>query len=118
MHTRDRNALVVAIALGIISGALTIAAAFAAFLVFIAFSFLSPLIVSLMAQNRVTSLSLVSNLIMALTVMIIFAVAMSHSMRARYGLGEILLGILVILLMAVIPALAVSGVVKLIRRKR
>jgi hypothetical protein len=119
MNTRDRYALAVGILLGIVSGALTVAAAFAAGLVFIACSILSPLIVSLVAQNRIMTLSQVPNLVMTLTALIIFVVFIGYSsMPWRYGPGEILVGIVAILMMAAIPALALSGLVKLIRRRK
>lgn len=120
MSKRDRYALVVGISLGVISGALTIASMFAAGLVFIAFSIVSPLIVSLVAQNRIMTLSQVPNLVMTLTAAIIYAILAaftSYSMPWRYGPGETLLGVLTVLLMAAIPAFAVSGVVKLIRKR-
>lgn len=119
MNTRDRYALATGILLGIISGALTVAAMFAAGLVFIACAILSPLIVSLVAQNRIMTLSQVPNLVMTLTAVIIFFVFVGYaSMPWHYGPAEILLGIVAILMMAAIPALAISGLVKLIRRRR
>ena len=119
MSRRDRYALAVGILLGILSGALTVAAVYAAGLVFIAFSIVSPLIVSLVAQKRIMTLSQVPNLVMTLTALIIFAAFVGFSsMPWRHDPGEILLGILVILMMAAIPAFVISGLVKLIRRKR
>ncbi len=119
MSSRDRHALAVGIVLGIVCGALTIAGALVAGLVFIVCCFLSPLIVSLIAQDRIMTLSQVPNLLMTLVVMIIlFAMGGLSFTRSRYNAGEIALGILVVLLMAVIPALAISALVKWIRRKR
>ena len=109
------------IVLGLISGALTVAGVYAAGLVFIAFSIVSPLVVSLVAQNRIMTLSQVPNLIMTLTATIIFMIVVAFTdfkMPRSYGPAEIALGALVILLMAAIPALVISGMVKLIRRKR
>ena len=119
MSSRDRYALAIGILLGIISGALTVAAVYAAGLVFIAFSIVSPLIVSLVAQQRIMTLSQVPNLLMTLTAVIIFYGVIGYSsMPWHYSPGEMLLGVLVILMMAAIPAFAISGLVKLIRRKR
>jgi ABC-type amino acid transport system permease subunit len=119
MSSKDRQALVTGIILGIISGVLTFGGALVAGLVFIVCSFLSPLIVSLIAQDRIMTLSQVPNLLMTLTATILMVSFFGyHSMVGRYDSGELLLGVLVILLMAVIPALAISALVKWIRRKR
>jgi ABC-type amino acid transport system permease subunit len=119
MSSRDRYALAAGIVLGIVCGALTIAGALVAGLVFIVCCFLSPLIVSLIAQDRIMILSQVPNLLMTLIVTIIlFAFGVFPFFRSRHNSGEIVLGVLIVLLMAVVPALAISGLVKWIRRKR
>lgn len=119
MSSKDRQALNAGIILGIISGVLTFGGALVAGLVFIVCSFLSPLIVSLIAQDRIMTLSQVPNLLMTLTATTLMVSFFGyHSMVGRYNSVELLLGILIILLIAVIPALAISGLVKWIRRKR
>lgn len=119
MSKRDRRALVIGIILGIICAALTVAGALVAGLVFIVCCLLSPLIVSLIAGDRIMTLSQVPNLLMTLIVTIIFFIFGGYEwLLRRYDSGEILLGVLAILLMAVIPALAISGLVKFMRRKR
>lgn len=119
MSSKDRQALVTGIILGIISGVLTFGGALVAGLVFIVCAFVSPLIVSLIAQDRIMTLSQVPNLLMTLTATILMISFFGyHSMVGRYNAVELLLGIPIILLIAVIPALAISALVKFIRRKR
>lgn len=113
---RDRYALAVGILLGIISGALTVFGALVAGVVFISCAIVSPLIVSLVAEERIMILSLVPNLIMTL-IAITVVLLMGHSIMRSYDLGMILLGIIVTFMIAIISALAMSGLVKLIRRK-
>ena len=120
MTKRDRLALKLGVALGLVAGPLVIASLFAAGLVFMAFTILLPLIVSMVAQNRVMILGLLPNALMALTCLLIFgAIAVSSpGPLSRYGAAEIALGILVVVAAAVIPALAVSWLVKFVRRRR
>jgi hypothetical protein len=122
MNKRDRIALIAGLVLGIVAAGLSVAAVFAAGLVFIAFSFVNPLIVSLLAQNRIMTLAQVPNLLAVLLFLpMVLFLTYDSGVRGlggnNYGAGEITLGILAALLMAVVPALVVSGVVKLIRRR-
>lgn len=122
MSERDKYALGLGIFLGIFSGAL---AAFATvygllgIIVFIFFSILSPLLVSVMAENRIMAFGQVPNLVMTLTGTTLFLALGGYSFLLwRYDLVEILLRVLTILMMAVTPALVVSGLVVWIRRRR
>jgi len=118
MSKRDRNALIAGIALGIVTAGLSMAAVFAAGIVFVAFSIVNPLIVSLMAEKRIMSLAQAPNLVAFLILVpLVLIFLRSNPSMSHYNVGEILLGILVVLLMAVIPALLVSAVVRLIRKR-
>jgi len=114
---KDSFALKLGVVLGIVSSTLVIVSFYAAGLVFIFFSIALPLTVSLVAQERIITLSLVPNLLMTLICSLFFAV-FYPSMLGRYGPAEIALGIVALIAMGLIPALAVSGLVKLIRRRR
>jgi len=116
MSTRDRYAVIAGVILGIVSAVLSAAAAFAAGLVFLAFSLINPLVVSLIAQNRIMTLSQIPNLLMALILGIIVAL-FGISTISRYDPAELSIGILAALAMAVVPAFVISGLVKLIRGK-
>jgi hypothetical protein len=120
MTTRDRRALWLGIVLSVVGAALTAASVYAAGITFIIFSVLLPLAVSLSADNKIMSLSLATNLLMAFFCLIIFSilVVFSPSLIGRYGVPEIAIGIAVFLVTALVPALIVSGLVKVIRRKK
>lgn len=120
MTRRDRRALKLGILLSVVAAGVTAASVYAAGIVFLFFSMLLPLIVSLMAGNKVITLSLMTNLLLALICLVVFfiVVAFSPSLISHYGIAEVALGIVSLMLMAVIPALIVSGLVKLIRRKK
>jgi len=106
--------------LSVVAAGLTAASVYAAGFVFIIFSVLLPLVISLMAEKRIMTLSLVTNLSMALICLFIFFIfgLLSPSLLGRYGIAEVAVGIVGFLLMAVIPALIVSGLVRFIRRKK
>lgn len=116
MARSDRRALVAAICLGFISAALGAAAVYAAGIVFFIFSMINPLVVSLLARHRIMSFSQVPNLIMAATLTILLLIYGASTVN-RYGPEERMLGALCVLAAAVIPALLVSGIVKLVRHK-
>ena len=120
MSNRDRRALTVGIILGLAGAGLTIASVYAAGIVFLILAVLFPLSISLMAEQRIISLSLVPNILMALVCLLIYFVFLTSwpSSLMNYGATEKALGVLAVLLMAIIPALAMSIVIKLIRRKR
>jgi hypothetical protein len=117
---RDRRALMLGVVLGIIAGPLTIASVYAAGIVFMIFSVLLPLIVSLVARNRVTTLALVPNALMALTCLLIFWAleVSSPGPASRHDASDIALGIITVVAATVIPALLVSGLVKFVRSRR
>ena len=118
MTKRDRYALILGLVLGVLAGVLAIASLYAVGLVFLFFSFLLPLIVSLVARNRIMTLSLVPNVMMALVCLLFYVwIKMTSTMRGE-GPLEVALAVLTIMVAALLPALAVSGVVKLIRRNR
>jgi hypothetical protein len=79
MSTRDRYALIAAIVLGAVAGALSAAAVFAAGLVFIAFSVVNPLIVSLMAKDRIMTLAQVPNLVALLLLIPIVLILLGNA---------------------------------------
>lgn len=116
MTARDRYALAIGIFLGIASGVFTAFSALVAGAVFLFCAFLSPLIVSLVARNRIMILSLIPNLIMTVTAITLVLVTGYFDMQS-YALWQILLGIMVIFMIGIISALAVSGLVKLILKK-
>lgn len=123
MSERDKFALGLGIILGIFSGVLSGLAPFYfgmfGFAVFIFFSIVSPLLVSVLAENRIMGFAQVPNLLMTLTGMIIFLALGGYSASVQlYGQATTLQGILIIIFMAVVAALIMSALVQLLRRKR
>jgi len=107
MTKRDRKALLIGIALGIVSATLSAAAVFFFLIVFAVFVIVNPLVVSLIADKRIITLGTVPNLIMAMLV---------GSLYLAFE-GE-LLDVLFVFAGALVPALVVSGIVKVLRRRK
>ena len=117
MTARDRRALWIGLTMGVVGGVLSIAAVYAAALVFLICSFVFPLITSLIAQNRIVTLSLVPNLVMVVVTGACLILLIVGNPSTRYGWAEVLGGAVAWILMGVIPALVVSWPIKVIRKR-